>query len=166
MRDAGAGLRVRYLRQMAKLSLLLVTLSLALVPAAGSATTPSLTPNFDPATVRYGDSVGFTAVYPKEATRSVTTVQHENPDVDLRCYQSSTAVFWQILSFPTERRNNDGTITGVTSSVVLGGASGNGLVWSGGAAFCYATLYYFSKDKTTGLLTEHTLATYDFGVAA
>jgi hypothetical protein len=145
---------------------LLVALALALVPAATSATTSSLTPNFDAASVRYGDAVSFTGVYPKEATRSVTTVQHENPDVDLRCYQSSTAVYWQILSFPTERRNQDGTITGVSSSVVLGGTTGNGLVWSGGSASCYATLYYFSKDKTTGVLTEHTLATYDFTVAA
>jgi hypothetical protein len=149
-----------------RLPILLAALvaTLTLVPVASS-TTSSLTPNFDATTVRYGDAVSFTAVYPKEATRSVTTVQHENPDVDLRCYQSGTQVFWQILSFPNERRNQDGTITGVTNPVTLAGASRGG-TWTGGAASCYATVYYFSKDKATGVLTEHTLATFNFGVAA
>jgi len=116
--------------------------------------------------VRFGDTISFTGVYPKDATRSVTTVQHENPDVDLRCYQSSTWVYWRILNFPTETRNKDGSITGTSGSAKLSGASGSGLNWTGGAAACYATLYYFSKDKTTGVLTEHTLATYNFSVAA
>src|ERR1051326_3569543 len=53
--------------------------SALLLAPGGLSASSSLTPNFDPATVRYGATVTFTAVYPKEATRSVTTVQHERP---------------------------------------------------------------------------------------
>lgn len=124
--------------------LLLASVLAWVAATAGATTTSSLT--LDQTAPRFGDAVSFSAIYPKEATRSVTTVQHENPDVDLRCYQAGVEVQHTIFAFPDETRNNDGTITGHTIAIALGGSTGNGHEWPSGAATCGAVLYYFAKS--------------------
>ena len=121
--------------------------------APQSSTTPSSVV-INQQLIHFGDSVNFTAVYPKEATRSVTTVQHENPDVALNCYQNGARVASFLFAFPKETNNRDGSLTGISNFLPLGPFNSNGFIWSGGEAICYATLYYFGKDRQIHILAE------------
>lgn len=103
---------------------------------------------------QFGGSINFTAVYSKEATRSITTVQHENPDISMDCYQNGVHVYSQIYVFPSETNNKDGTLTGISNFGVLSSNGGNGISWPGGAATCNATLYYFGKDRQIHYLAQ------------
>lgn len=118
----------------------------------------------------YGSPVTFTIVYPKEAARKVGRRQMFNPDVDLRCYQNGVPVYATVTGPNTTWQNGDGTMTSITDGPgarVLGGVTSLGgvqYVWASGAADCYATLYYFSADKTTGGLLYNFLAAMSFHV--
>lgn len=95
---------------------------------------------------RYGDSVNFTAVYPKEADQKIGRQQMSQPQIAVHCYQGSVHVFANYTSPVTKKNNPDGTITGITGNIVLGGRR-NELVWDSGSANCYATLAWFATKK-------------------
>lgn len=108
----------------------------------------------------FGDSVNFTAVYPKEADKRIGKQQLYQPSIQIDCYQNNIKVFSQHAYIASKVQNRDGSITGVTNFIFLRGIS-NGLSWTGGAANCYASLYYFTTTK----LIYHFLAQSQFSVA-
>jgi hypothetical protein len=97
----------------------------------------------------YGQSITFTAVYPKEATRRVGTKQHWNPQVQVDCSQSGVRVFTQNQIMVKDQQAGDGMLTSKTYPIVLSGQS-----WTGGAASCDAALYYFGHDELIHVLAE------------
>jgi len=113
---------------------------------------------------RYGDSVTFTAVYPKEATRKVGRQQQWNPAVQVDCYQfvdgATQHVFTANNAFVKDQHLATGELTGVSGPIILG-VLANQNTWTGGAASCNATLYYFGHDELI-----HVLAQTLFEVAA
>ena len=142
--------------------LLLLFPLLALLAARPSVADPSIT--LDQPAPRYGDSVTFTAVYPKEATRKVGRQQMWNPAVQVDCYQlvdgATQHVFTANNAFFNETHNADGSLTGHSGPIPLGVLS-NKNTWTGGAATCSGTLYYFGHDELI-----HVLAQTQFEVAA
>ena len=113
---------------------------------------------------RYGDAVTFTAAYPKEATRKVGRQQMWNPAVQVDCYQfidgATQHVFTANNAFVKDQHLASGDLTGVSGPIILGVLS-NENTWTGGAASCVATLYYFGHDELI-----HVLAQTSFEVAA
>jgi len=97
----------------------------------------------------YGQSITFTAVYPKEATRRVGSKQHWNPKVQVDCSQSGVRVFTQNQIMVKDQQAGDGMLTSKTYPIVLSGQS-----WTGGAASCDAALYYFGHDELIHVLAE------------
>lgn len=130
---------------------------LSLVVALTLAQEPSIA--LDQAGPVYGDSVTFTAVYPKEATRRVGRQQMVNPAVQVDCYQSGTWVFRGNNGFVKDSQAGDGMLTGTSGPIVLG-APGNENSWTGGAASCSATLFYFGHDELIHVLAQ---AQFDVG---
>lgn len=122
----------------------------------GPAPTPTTTSSvvLNQPSPKFADSVNFTAIYPKEATRKVGTRQHENPVIQVDCYQAGSHVFSDRVVFPTESVNNDGTLTGISTFIALGPATKNELSWTSGAASCNVTLYYFGQDLLTHILAS------------
>lgn len=112
----------------------------------------------------FGDSVNFTGVYPKEATIKAGRQQMNNPAIQVDCYQNGVRIFTMNQATVSSTNNQDGTITGVFGQVTLSGG-GNGFSWTGGAANCYTTLYYFSRLKGTQSLQYNFLAQTTFDVA-
>ena len=108
----------------------------------------------------YGQSVTFSATYPKEATRKVGRQQMWNPAVQVDCYQNYAHVFVGNNAFGKDTHNADGSLSGVSGPIVLG-ALANENTWTGGAASCVATLFYFGHDQLI-----HVLAQTQFDVAA
>ena len=135
-----------------KLIVLLPLLALTLV------TDPSIV--LDQPSPVYGDSVTFTAVYPKEATRKVGRQQMWNPAVQVDCYQGGVWVFRGNNAYVKDDRAPDGMLTGTSGPIVLG-APGNQNTWTGGPASCSATLFYFGHDELI-----HVLAGIQFDVGA
>jgi len=130
-------------------------LSVAVTPAGAD---PSIV--LDQPTPAYGDSVTFTAVYPKEATRKVGRQQQWNPAVQVDCYQNFAHVFSGNNVYVKDTRLPSGELTGVSGPIVLG-ALANENTWTGGAATCYGTLFYFGHDELI-----HVLAQTQFDVSA
>jgi len=111
-----------------------------ILPTLASAQTSSLTVNLpDPA---FGGPVSFTAVYPREATRSASLVQPNftNPQVNLGCYWNGQQLFSDVFLIESEKKNGDGTLTGTSYVKTLSSPE-----WTGPPADCFAVLYYFSK---------------------
>jgi len=127
-------------------------------PSTTTAAPPSLVLNQKMPT--FGSIINFTAVYPKEATRKVGVDQHWNPDVQVSCVQNGALVLNQVLVFLKDSQNGDGNLTGLSSDLTLSANGGNGISWTGGAASCSATLYYFGHD-----FLIHTLAGISFEVS-
>ncbi len=127
-------------------------------PSTSTAAAPSVVLN--QTAPAFGSSINFTAVYPKEATRKVGVDQHWNPDVQVSCVQNGTLVLSQVVVFLKDSQNGDGNLTGISSYVTLSANGGNGITWTGGAANCSATLYYFGHD-----FKIHTLAGISFTVS-
>jgi len=124
-------------------------------PVAG---VPSIT--LDQPNPRYGDSVTFTAVYPKEASRKVGRQQQFNPAVQVDCSQAGVHVFTANNVYVKDTRLPSGELTGVSGPIPLG-AIFNENTWTSGAASCSAALYYFGQDQLI-----HVLAEIPFEVAA
>lgn len=108
----------------------------------------------------YGQSITFTAVYPKEATRKVGRQQMWNPAVQVDCYQANVRVFTANNAFVKDQHLATGELTGVSGPIILG-VLANENTWTGGAASCSGTLYYFGHDELI-----HVLAQTPFEVAA
>lgn len=100
--------------------------------------------HMDQTSVSYGDRVSFTALYPKRATRSVTTQQTDNPVVQIDCWNTTTYEWmWRTVAiFIDETRHNDGSIYGISSNPQLGGTG-----WKSGPASCRAWLYYIADQQ-------------------
>lgn len=124
-------------------------------PVAGA---PSIT--LDQPNPVYGQSVTFTAVYPKEASRKVGRQQQVNPAVQVDCSQNGVHVFTANGGYVNDTRLPSGELTGVSGPIQLGVLS-NENTWTGGAASCSAALYYFGHDELI-----HVLAEIHFEVAA
>jgi hypothetical protein len=112
---------------------------------------------------RFGDSINFTEVYPKEATRKIGQRQRVQPATQVDCYQNGTHVYSQVTGAVSETQNGDGTVTGITGFLTLGGTR-NELSWTGGAASCSAILYYFTTDSSKQLYF-HLLAQISFQIS-
>lgn len=108
----------------------------------------------------YGQTVTFTASYPKYARVKVGRQQQNNPALQIDCLQNGVHVFQANTSFTNEVHNADGSYTGTSGPVTLGSA-GNENTWTSGAASCTATLFYYGKDNQ-----NHVLDTLQFEVAA
>ncbi len=108
----------------------------------------------------YGDTVDFTGVYPKVATRRIGTQQHWNPAVQVDCYRDGVRIYSANTAIYKDKQAGGGELTGVSGPVHLGGTA-NGWTWTEGAATCSATLWYFGHDELT-----HFLAQITFEVAA
>ena len=121
------------------------------VAAAPVGADPSITLN-EPSPV-YGQSVTFSATYPKEATRKVGRQQMWNPAVQVDCYQDYAHVFSGNNAFFKDTHNADGSLSGVSGSIVLGTLA-NENTWTGGAASCVATLFYFGHDELIHVLAQ------------
>jgi len=112
----------------------------------------------------FNDSVNFTAIYPKVATRKVGPREPFNPLITVSCASSadgSTIYRTTVISF-SQTTNKDGTITGVSNYITLGGTSSSGGTtydWTGGAALCNAYLMYTDSSNIT-----HVLANTQFSV--
>jgi len=143
--------RKRYLAAGIAIGLLAGTV-LAVLTTAHSASSLVL----DQPNPIYGQSITFTAVYPKEATRRVGTKQHWNPQVQVDCSQAGVHVFTQNQIMVKDQQAGDGMLTSKIYPIVLSGQS-----WTGGAASCDAALYYFGHDELI-----HVLAEIQFDVAA
>ncbi|MDP3741598.1 MAG: hypothetical protein Q8R08_04745 [bacterium] len=130
---------------------------------SGAATPSSIVLNQD--SPGYGDSINFTGVYPKEATVKVGQRQANNPVTSVDCYQNGVWVYNQLVGFATSKPNGDGTITGTTGFMTLGGVK-NEKSWLSGAATCVANLYYFDRAPkgSVELIYRH-LASLNFLVA-
>jgi len=116
---------------------------LHIAQAGRIATTTPSSVVLNQASPHFGDSVNYTAVYPKVATQKVGRQQMFNPDIQTDCYQVGTHVYSQVTVFTSSTQNGDGSITGASGFITLGGAK-NELNWASGGASCVATLYYFS----------------------
>jgi hypothetical protein len=134
-----------------------VTLALAFL-LAGAGLSASVT--LDQSAPRYGDSVTFTEVY--------GTVYHgrapqypNQPSTQLDCLQNGVRVYSENTWTPNKTNLGHGWWQSVAGPFVLAAFGGNGLTWSGGAATCYATLYYFDGSNVL-----HVLAQTSFEVAA
>jgi hypothetical protein len=101
----------------------------------------------------YGQTVTFTAVYPKEATRKVGRQQQWNPAVQVDCYQGGVWVFRGNNAFFKDEHLPSGELTGVSGPIILG-AAGNENTWTEGAASCVATLFYFGHDELIHVLAQ------------
>lgn len=124
--------------------------------ASPSTTTTPSSVTLNQPSPTFGQSVNFTAVYPKDATRKLGPRQHENPYVQVDCYQAGTHVYMQLFSFNTETNNGDGTLTGVTYFYNLGPFGSNGMTWTSGGATCNANLYYYGHDSLIHVLASQT----------
>ena len=107
----------------------------------------------------YGNTVNFTIVYPKEADQRIGKQQMFQPSLSVDCYQNNMRVFSRIVIMASKTNNGDGTFTGITGPVTLGGTFDN-FSWTNGGAMCYATSYYF---KTKSLIAV-TIAQITFEV--
>jgi hypothetical protein len=136
----------------ALLPLVLAVVWGAALSGVASATDASIT--LDQAAPVYGSQVTFTEVYPK--VYSGRQPQYPNqPSTQLDCYQSYVRV-WSDHGWTTNKTSlGQGWWESVAGPFTLGGVNG----WTGGAASCHATLYYFDGG---GVL--HTLAVTQFEV--
>jgi hypothetical protein len=101
----------------------------------------------------YGQTVTFTGVYPKEASRKVGRQQQWNPAVQVDCSQNGVHVFTANNVYVQDTHLPSGELTGVSGPIQLGVLS-NGNTWIGGAASCDAALYYFGHDQLIHVLAE------------
>lgn len=101
----------------------------------------------------YGQEVTFTATYPKEATRRVGKQQWWNPAVQVDCYQDGLHVFTGNNALIRDEHNANGSLSGVSGPIQLGNLS-NENTWTGGAASCVATLFYFGHDGLIHYLAQ------------
>jgi len=143
---------------MARRTLALALLGMMLMAAKPVAGASSIT--LDQPNPVYGQSVTFTAVYPKEASRKVGRQQQVNPAVQVDCSQAGVHVFTANNGYVNDTRLPSGELTGVSGPIQLG-AVFNENTWTGGAASCSAALYYFGQDNLI-----HVLAEIQFEVAA
>ena len=153
-------------RLFVRATLLLLPIGLAvglggyMVLAGAIPQPPSLTLNQNEP--HFGDTVSFTAIYPKEATRSIGPRMHDNPQVQVECHQNGVRVYQEWFSFKgNETNNRDGTLTGVSNFKNMGPFNSNGMVWTGGGAQCWAALYYYGNNHEGQI---HVLATTQFVV--
>jgi len=109
--------------------------------------------------LHYGDSVSFMATYPKKASIKVGKQQLINPGIQLDCYQNNTRIYSIHGMIISKKNNKDGTFTGITNPLRLGGTTNN-FSWTSGGATCYINLYYFSGRE----MTYHFLAQTSFVV--
>lgn len=112
----------------------------------------------------FNDTINFTAVYPKEGDKKIGRQQMFQPQIQVLCSQNNQRVYAAITTTVSKKQNTDGSITGLSGNVKLGGltsVSGNQYNWSGGPADCNVNiLYYTTKD-----LIPNFVASSQFSVA-